>query len=67
VLSIVGSFLSLARLGPTEAREYCLVCLRPVRAGDERVPVPGGGHVHRGCATYRMRNHARAIRRIGSV
>jgi hypothetical protein len=29
--------------------------------------VPGGGHVHRGCATYRMRQHARTVRRIGSA
>jgi hypothetical protein len=64
--SIVGSLISMARLGPTEAKEYCLVCLRPVRAEDEHVPVPGGGQVHRGCATYRMRQHTRTVRRIRS-
>jgi len=64
--SIVGSLLSMARLGPTEATEYCLVCLRQVRAGEERVHVPGGGHVHTGCATYRMRKHRQVVRRIRS-
>jgi hypothetical protein len=66
MLAIVDSLLSMARLGPTEAKEYCLVCLRPVRAGDERVAVPGGGQVHSGCATYRMRQHTRTVRRIRS-
>lgn len=64
--SIVGSLMSMARLGPTDAKEYCLVCLRPVRTGDEQVQVPGGGQVHRGCATYRMRQHTRTVRRIRS-
>lgn len=66
VISIFGTLLSMARLGPTEAREYCLVCLRQVRAGEERVAVPGGGHVHSGCATYRMRQHKQVVRRIRS-
>ena len=66
MLPIVSSLLSLARLGPSEPREYCLVCLRAVRPGDERVHVPGGGHVHSGCATYRMRQHTRTVRRIRS-
>jgi hypothetical protein len=65
MLPVIGSLLSLARLGSTEPTEFCLVCLRRVRPGDERVPVPGGGHVHRGCATYRMRQHARTVRRLG--
>jgi hypothetical protein len=67
MFSIVGSLLSLARLGPSEPREFCVVCLRPVRPGDESVRVSGGGHVHSGCATYRMRHHARVVRKIGSV
>ena len=66
MLPIVSSLLSFARLGPTEPREYCLVCLRSLRAGDERVQVPGGGHVHRGCATYRMRQHMRTVHRLRS-
>ena len=66
MLSFIGSILSFARLGPTEATDYCYVCLRPVRAGEERVPVPGGGQVHRGCATYRMRQHTRTVHRIRS-
>ncbi len=66
VISIVGTLLAMARLGPTEAKEYCLVCLRQVRAGEERVAVAGGGHVHSGCATYRMRQHRQVVRRIRS-
>ena len=66
MLPIVGSLLSMARLGPTETKDYCWVCLRPLCAGEERVAVPGGGHVHRGCATYRMRQHIRVVRRIRS-
>jgi hypothetical protein len=59
-----SSLLSLARLGPSETKEYCWVCLKPLRQGEESVAVAGGGQVHRGCATYRMRHHTRVVRRI---
>jgi hypothetical protein len=66
MLSFAAPLLSLVRLGGERGGETCLVCSALIRAGDERVPLPGGGHVHRGCATYRMRQHARTVRRIGS-
>jgi hypothetical protein len=66
MLSFAAPLLSLVRLGGSRGGETCLVCSRSIRAGDERVHLPGGGHVHRGCATYRMRQHARTVRRIGA-
>jgi hypothetical protein len=65
--SFTAPLLSLIRLGGAAGAETCLVCSESIRASDERVKLPGGGHVHRGCATYRMRQHARAVRRIGSA
>ena len=34
----------------------CVICKKGIRPGDERVRLRGGAAVHRGCATYRMRN-----------
>jgi hypothetical protein len=42
----------------------CLVCGAAVRADEERMRVPGGGWVHRGCTTYRMRQNDRVRRRV---
>jgi len=67
VFSFAAPLLSLVGLGGTRGGETCLVCSGTIRVADDRVPLPGGGHVHRGCATYRMRQHARAMRRIGSA
>jgi hypothetical protein len=66
MLSFTGPLLSLVRLGGARGGETCLVCSGSIRDDDERVHLPGGGHVHRGCATYRMRQHARTVRRIGA-
>jgi hypothetical protein len=62
MLSFTAPLLSLLRPGRNSHAEDCLVCGRGIRAADELVDVPGGGHVHRDCATYRMRQHARAVR-----
>jgi hypothetical protein len=45
-------------LGALSPPDYpmCVVCKGPIRGGDERVRLRGGAAVHRGCATYRMRN-----------
>ena len=43
------------RLRGTEADGRCMVCGLPVDERDERSPLPGGGCVHRECATYRVR------------
>jgi hypothetical protein len=66
MLSFTAPLLSLVRLGGGSRAETCLVCSGSIGRSDERVGLPGGGHVHRGCATYRMRQHARTVRRIGS-
>ena len=44
--------------------EHCLICHGPVAAADDRMRLPGGGWVHRGCATYRMRRDDRVRRRL---
>ena len=67
MFSFAAPLLSLIRLGGAAGGETCLVCSESIRPSDERVKLPGSGHVHRGCATYRMRHHARAMRRIGST
>jgi hypothetical protein len=66
MLPLLGSLLGTLRLRPRPGTESCPICYRPIRAGDERVHLPRGGHVHRGCASYRMRRHERTVRRLGS-
>jgi hypothetical protein len=46
---------------PGDGRELgtCLVCHRPVRERSDAVGLSGGGYVHHGCATYRMRQRYR--------
>ena len=43
--------------------DTCLVCHDAVRPDDMCVPVLGGGLVHQGCATYKMRQRVR-VRRV---
>src|SRR5207244_8758187 len=52
MLSFAAPLLSLIRLGGAAGAETCLVCSESIRPSDERVKLPGSGHVHRGCATY---------------
>jgi hypothetical protein len=66
MLGLVGSVLGVLRLGSGAGRDRCAVCDRELRSEDDRVPLPRGGHVHRGCATYRMRQHDRTMRRLRS-
>jgi hypothetical protein len=40
------------RAGPSAV---CAVCRRPVSDTDDRFDLRSGTHVHRSCATYRMR------------
>jgi hypothetical protein len=42
----------------------CLVCSDPVYPDDPCVRVLGGGFVHAGCATYRMRRNQRIRRSL---
>jgi hypothetical protein len=39
----------------------CPVCHEPVRDPGEMLILRGGIHVHRSCATYRVRQRARAV------
>jgi hypothetical protein len=43
------------RLRDSSTDSRCMVCGLPVDETDERSPLPGGGYVHRQCATYRVR------------
>jgi hypothetical protein len=67
MLPFVGPLLGTLRIGPTGGHESCPVCRRAIRSGDDRVHLPRGGFVHRGCATYRMRQHERTVRTLGSI
>jgi hypothetical protein len=67
MLPLLGSLLGTLRLRPRAGAESCPICHRPIGSDDERVHLPRGGHVHRGCATYRMRQHERTVRRLGSI
>jgi hypothetical protein len=61
---IVTSVLGSLRLpGGTAKLDTCAVCGRHVREADARMRLPGGGWVHRGCATYRMRRREQVRRR----
>ena len=42
-------------VGPAPSLGTCLVCHGKVRDNGGAVRVPGGGFVHHGCTTYRMR------------
>ena len=43
------------RLREAQPDGRCMVCGRPVTPHDERSPLPGGGFVHRACATCTVR------------
>ena len=53
---LLTRFARPAQLGPAIGR--CPVCHEHVRDPGEKVTLRGGIHVHRGCATYRMRQRA---------
>ncbi len=59
---ILSALLAALRRSPPV--DHCLVCRRAVNAGDARMRLPGGGYVHRGCATYRMRQRERIGRML---
>lgn len=58
-LGLLSRITRPARLAPTIAR--CPVCHEDVRDPNETLTLRGGIHVHRGCATYRVRQRARAL------
>lgn len=62
--TLIAFLLSTVRLSrPAPHVDTCLTCGHPVTADDERTRLPGGGWVHRGCASYRQRRQMR-IRRL---
>jgi hypothetical protein len=54
----------MSAVRPGSAVDDCLVCHRAVRSGDARMRLPGGGYVHQGCSTYRMRQSERIRRKL---
>ena len=49
----------------SDALGTCLVCRDAVRDRDDAVRLSGGGYVHHGCATYRMRQrYGRPLRPV---
>jgi hypothetical protein len=66
LISTLTSALSALRADVRPIDE-CLVCHDPVHAADRCVRVLGGGFVHAGCATYRMRRNERIRRTIASL
>jgi hypothetical protein len=58
-LSLLNRFSRPARLAPPLGR--CPVCHEDVRDADGMLTLRGGIHVHRACATYRIRQRARAL------
>ncbi len=47
---------------PSAQIATCAACGRRVTDREARMPLRGGGHVHAGCATYRMRRAQREDR-----
>jgi hypothetical protein len=48
-----------------EAGGNCLVCGRGIASREEEIGLRGGVHVHRACATYRMRRRCEGEERLG--
>jgi hypothetical protein len=64
---LVSTLLSAVAAVRSSARDDdCLVCRGPVRSGDARTRLPGGGFVHSGCSTYRMRQAQRNRRTLAA-
>ena len=58
-LSLLTRTVRPARLSPAVGR--CPVCHDVIRDPAEMFTLRGGMHVHRACATYRIRQRARAF------
>jgi len=62
---IISTLLATVGLsGHDSQAEDCLSCGRPLKSEEPNMRLPGGGHVHRGCATYRMRQNDRIRRQV---
>ncbi len=62
VLDRVERLLAASRSTDAPA---CIVCKRPIRAGDRHMTVRGTVQVHQRCATYRMRQVGPGAARAG--
>ena len=58
-LDLITRAVRAPRLAPELGR--CPVCHDAIRDADSMLTLRGGIHVHRGCATYRTRQRARAL------
>jgi hypothetical protein len=61
--SLIDSILRVMRRGRPGPAGVCAVCRRPVSDTDDRFDLRSGTHVHKSCATYRMRARRRDARR----
>ena len=53
--SLIDPILRVMRRNRTRPVGVCAVCRRPVSDTDDRFDLRSGTHVHKTCATYRMR------------
>lgn len=63
-MATIPRVLDLIRSGGRASLGACVVCGRPVTQRDERLRLPHGGHAHRRCSTYRMRQRELIARRL---
>jgi hypothetical protein len=56
-LGLIARLARPARPAPAIGR--CPVCKKDIRSGDDWMTIRGNVHVHRRCATYRMRQRSR--------
>jgi hypothetical protein len=56
-LGLITRLTRPGRPGPAIGR--CAVCQKDIAAGDASITIRGNVHVHRRCATYRMRQRSR--------
>ena len=61
--SLIDPILRIMRRDRPNGIDVCAVCRRPVRDTEDRFDLRAGTHVHRSCATYRMRARRTAARR----
>jgi hypothetical protein len=59
---LLDPILRVMRRNRSRPVGVCAVCRRPVSETDDRFDLRSGTHVHRACATYRMRAARRDAR-----
>jgi hypothetical protein len=61
--SLIDPILRVVRRDRSRPVGVCAVCRRPVSDTDDRFDLRSGTHVHKSCATYRMRALRDGVRR----